>query len=207
MNNLNARLGLILYDPLSYIHPERLCLAELFASPRQRGIVNDILIRQLGLPDEVGFSASIPERQLVLNWWLLPYISTLIGAQLLKSELGWQGNTLRLSNSVRFFLTRQICQTASSVKGCKMTPEDVQIVGLQHLLLWQRHASKSLTKRMALLFPAAVDKFFLERYAATATSTNAHMFNPSEHSSGVRRPDLSLILQAIQYAKNNPDDV
>lgn len=215
LNKLNASLELILYDPLSYIHPERMYLPEQFDTPRKRGIVNDMLIRQLKLPVGLGFSTSAHERHLVLNWRRLAYISTLIGAQLLKSDLAWQGDLLHLPDSVRFFLTLQICNTAPSRRKARMTFQEVQRFGLQHLLLWQRHASEPLTKRMALLFPPTFDKFFLEQYSSTWTSAAVHLFSPSEYrsehaseyASEVRQADLSLILQAIQYAKNNPNNV
>ncbi|HHN9316221.1 TPA: hypothetical protein ACP7Q1_004560, partial [Escherichia coli] len=43
---LSAQLQRVIYDPLSYIHPERIRIVpELIAQPAQRAAVNELLIR------------------------------------------------------------------------------------------------------------------------------------------------------------------
>ena len=207
MDELSRRMVSIMYDPLSYIHPERMSLPKLFNTPRQRGIINDMLIHQLELPVGLQPPTSILERQLVLNWMRLPYISTLIGAQLLKADLGWQGNLLHLSSSVRNFISFRLSVAKRGSRHSKGMLEDVQKCGLQHLLLWQRQASKVLKERMALLFPPILDICFLEQDSPTLMSTEMYLPQPEESAMECGKVNLFLILQAIQYAKNNSDDV
>ena len=207
MDELSRRMASIMYDPLSYIHPKRMHLPKLFNNPRQRGIINDMLMDQLELPVGSPPQTSILERQLVLNWTRLPYISTLIGAQLLKADLGWQGKLLHLSSSVRGFMSFRlsVCKRASRHSECVL--EDVQKFGLKHLLLWQCQASKVLKERMALLFPPILDTCFSEQDSLTSMSTEMYSLQPLGSAMECGKANLFLILQAIQYAKNNPDDV
>lgn len=197
----------IMYDPLSYIHPERMCLPKLFNTPHQRGIINGMLMDQLGLPTGLQPVISILESQLVLNWKRLPYISTLIGVQLLKADLGWQGNLLHLSISVRSFMSLRLGVARRHSKYSKGVLEDVQRVGLRHLLLWQPKASKVLKERMALLFPPILDICFSEQHPPILTSTELHFPQTILVPMGCKKVNLFLILQAIQYAKNHPDNM
>ncbi|WP_407668855.1 hypothetical protein [Pandoraea norimbergensis] len=43
-----------MFDPVSYIHPAHFALPEPFSSPRQRAVVNEILIVALRLIAQVG---------------------------------------------------------------------------------------------------------------------------------------------------------
>lgn len=207
MDEMSRCMASIMYDPLSYIHPQRMCLPKLFDTPRQRGVINDILMHQLGLPARLESVSSILERQLVLNWTQLPYISTLIGAQLLKADLGWEGNLLHLSSSVQFFMSRRLDVAKPHSRYSEEVLEDVQKIGLQHLLLWQLEASETLKKRMALLFPPNLDICFAKQYSLTLPPTEFDFPLLTVSVRECRKVDLFLILQAIQYAKNYSDNV
>lgn len=181
----------ILFDPVAYINPERFRLPRAFSTPRQRAVVNEILIRKHDLCDGPRhIPVSMAETQLMLHWNMLPYVCMLVGAHLLKAELAWQGKVLVMSAQVRFFMSLPI---RGDISGGSVPPLraldqiDVQALGLRHILGWQRNAHESLIGRMRLLFDPKVDCRCME--------------------SPPLCENLFLILQAIQYAKNNRDDV
>lgn len=196
------RFAQIMHDPLSYIHLQRLNLPRALNTPRQRAAVNEMLVD--GLPriaEKLGTDAAT--RQLLTYWRLWPDVCSLMGAQLLRQELAWRGDFLRLSRPVRFFMTLPLHGRAASglsreritqvalPSGLQSagTSEQVQGLGLCELLKWQRNAPQALKKRLRLLFSPGLDDCFehAERNSVT--------------------PDLFLISQAIQYAKNHTDHV
>lgn len=195
---LDARLVRIMRDPLSYIHPRRLQLPRSLDTPRQRAVVNQMLLDSLphglaALPTQ----GSQQQRQLLQHWQHLPYVCMLVGAQLLKQDLAWRGRLLQLSAPVRFFMALPLPQmmTAPSSSGIGVSdaasdlPGQVQGVGLALLLDWQHGTPAALLCRMRLLFPAELE---------------AHFENSRRQLQAV---ELLLISQAIQYAKNYPNPI
>lgn len=210
-----------MFDPLSYIHSQRMKLPRLLDTPYQRGVINQMLIHQYGLTESKSavctgggasggssvVTISAVERQLILNWRLLPYICTLIGAQLLKRDLGWRGELLRLSAPVRFFMMLSLRDCASRKNDEKKLSSDVQWVGLMHVLEWQRHASNGLKIRLALLFPPIFDELFSTYCEPDFNTAKVQLPSLSLKPNPTSPTDLFLISQAIQYAKNNPDNL
>lgn len=189
---LKAPLAQILFDPLSYLHPQRLRLSPSLDTPRQRAIVNRLL-----LADAPHLPPAITAHSLKLlpHWRRLPYICSLVGAQLLKSELAWCGRCLHLPAPVQFFMSLSLPRTvvvqddvaASADWRTDGDPQrQVLRVGLLRILDWQRLAPAALLARMRLLFSSQLDACF----------------------DGPREPlpasELFLISQAIQYAQNHP---
>ena len=196
----------IMLNPLSYIHPRRLRLSNKLNTPRQRAIVNRMLIAGVPEASDCLFASHYVSRLRLLHCWrLLPFVCTLVGAHLLKQELAWQGRMLKLSAAVRFFMFLPLQHSVGANGSVLMDlmPHggaraeilsdkeylllQVQAVGLSCLLDWQQHASEGLLGRMRLLFPPELEACF---------------FN-------LRRPvqsaELMLILQAIEYDKNHPN--
>jgi type III secretion system OrgA/MxiK family protein len=204
MAELAARFERIMFDPLSYIHPQRLRLPQQLDTPRQRAALNDMLLGGFGLASGRTTPSSVAEQQLIMHWQHLPYVCMLVGAQLLKPELAWRGRLLQLSAPVRFFMSLPLHNEVGRAgadraaerdadmparRAADAEPHRVQALGLRNMLAWQQAASAALLGRMRLLFAPALDACF-ER--------------PRKQ---LQPADLFLISQAIQYAKNHPDHV
>jgi len=188
----------VLFDPLSYVNAQRLRLPRALDTPRQRAVVNRLLLGTL--PDERQ-AMSIRRHPLLAHWERLPYICVLIGAQRLKSQLAWGGRSLRLPAVVRRFMVVPLAQAVAPEQGAAVSrPWEtaagplarkelllaVQHAGLSCLLDWQRQAPALLLDRLRLLFPPQLDGCFEADRRPLQTT------------------DLFLISQAIHYAQNHP---
>jgi type III secretion system OrgA/MxiK family protein len=200
MAELAARFERIMFDPLSYIHPQRLRLPQHFDTPRQRAALNDMLLGGFGLACGRTAPTGVAEQQLIMHWQHLPYVCMLVGAQLLKPELAWRGRLLQFSAPVRFFMSLPLHNGVDRAAGrdadrsarraADAEPHRVQALGLSNVLGWQAAAaSAALLGRMRLLFAPALDACF------------------ERPRKPLQPADLFLISQAIQYAKNHPDHV
>src|SRR5258706_12716221 len=96
MAELATRFERIMFDPLSYIHPQRLCLPQQLDTPRQRAALNDMLLGGFGLASGRTAPSGVAEQQLIMHWQHLPYVCMLVGAQLLKSELARRGRFVQV---------------------------------------------------------------------------------------------------------------
>jgi hypothetical protein len=114
-----------------------------------------------------------------------------LGAQVLKAKLVWGGRSLRLPLPVRRFMALSLPMSPTEPETCGVSMSVdpllvVQAAGLELVLAWQHQVPAALQACMRLLFPLDLDTCF----------------------DAPRRPvtvgELSLILQAIHYAKNYP---
>lgn len=179
----------LLLDPLAYVHPDRMRLTARLGNPRQRAVVNRLLLGQVAA---VGSIQDVPDHLLLRHWQQWPYICALLGTQVLKAELVWRGRLLRLPLPVRRFMALSwpvMPSTPLAAGGASMGGDSllaVQATGLALVLAWQQQAPADLQACMRLLFPPDLDACF----------------------DAPRRPvtvgELFLISQAIDYAKNYP---
>lgn len=196
----------ILFNPVRYIHPERLVLSSNMKEPRPLAVVNQMVLDTVPNFDKSSlWQHDARSLQLLKQWWCLPYICRLVGAQRLRQELAWQGRNLKLSSLIRDFIALPIWgadeeYAVSSLECRKQGLQDVasseldinlrlQEAGLPCILNWQKAAPSPLIGRMQLMFSPALDSLF-------ASCRRQLIY-----------PELILILQAIEYAKNHPDDV
>lgn len=191
-----------MHNPLSYIHLQRLSLSRAMDTPRQRAAVNEMLVG--GLPRFTeGGNVGGATRQLLTYWRLWPEVCTMVGAHLLRQELSWRGHFLQLPASARFFMSLPLHADAVESRdrrGYRQTykpscvdsfnmQRQVQGRGLLEILGWQCNLPVALKSRLRLLFSPELDDCFEHT-------------EPNSIS-----PDLFLISQAIQYAKNYADHV
>lgn len=197
MHEFLSRFDRIAHDPLSYMHPDRMkCPTPgLSVSARQRAIINDMVLHDLRLePLDRAAHAMHPW---VRHWYLLPRVALLVGTWILRPELAWRGQLLRLPQQVWKFVAGQPChglyanslyRTRKHLTGdADAVARQVQSTGLRHLLDWQPHPPKPLQGRLRLMFPPESDNAFHQPR------------RPFGH------PQKLLILQAIHHAQNHPD--
>ena len=142
---LSAQLQRVIYDPLSYIHPERIRIVpELIAQPAQRAAVNELLIRARRLDICSTESCYVLREPLVQHllcqWDLLVQVAFLLGCSARRGELAWQGKLLRLPEWARLFLQASL-------------PVTILCTGYSLLQGSIRHLPQFLTQRVSLLFP------------------------------------------------------
>lgn len=204
-DKFRIRRARILLDPLSYMHPHRLKLPRCFDTPRHRSVFNQIVLSNVPCAKGEAEQESYAQRQLEKYWSYFPFICSLVGAQLLKSDLARRGRSLRLSESIRIFmgLSLQHIIAAEEWASEKFSRGndflsiaekigfdpflEIQGAGLSCVLNWQRQSSMLLLSRFRLLFPPELDPYF--------------DFPRRQAHAG----ELFLISQAIQYAKNHTD--
>lgn len=118
-----TRMQIVMFDPLAYIHPERLPLpmsmSAGFDAPAQRAAINTMLLDRYRLSAE-----PVPQRQaeaakLLLRYWFrLPQIAFLLGCQRLRLALSRRGLLLRLPAQAQLFMTLPLLCNAG-LDACK----------------------------------------------------------------------------------------
>ncbi|WP_440216512.1 type III secretion apparatus protein OrgA/MxiK [Chromobacterium piscinae] len=180
---LSLQVRGILFDPLSYLHPQRLRLPAALDSPRQRAIVNDMLIsgHRLDCHWPTG-PLNSATRQFLRHWPRLPQTAYLIGCQALRAALGWQGGLLRLPVWAQGFAAMQLGPPGGAAPSRPIVHNDLLRAGYSRLQAWKEELPAALSQRLALAFPPAVDGM------------------PA--ASGA--PDFLLLTLALQYAQRHP---
>jgi type III secretion system OrgA/MxiK family protein len=173
----------ILFDPLSYLHPQRLRLPAALDSPRQRAVVNDMLVsgHRLDCHWPAG-PLNSAARQFLRHWPRLPQAAYLIGCQTLRAALGWQGGLLRLPAWAQDFAIMGLDSPGGIEPSRSLAHNDLLRAGYSHLLAWKEELPSALAQRLALLFPPIVDGM------------------PAASGS----PDVLLLTLALQYAQRHP---
>ncbi|AXE33253.1 type III secretion apparatus protein OrgA/MxiK [Chromobacterium phragmitis] len=184
MAEMNGALRTILFDPLSYLHPERLSLPPALSSPEGRRVVNDMLLAGYGLSTD--WMPSPDDRS--HRWWLeswrhLPQAAYLMGCQLRRAALAERGAILSLPGWAKSFAALSIADADGAAMGENLPGHDgLLLAGYGQLLAWRARMPEALRQRLPLLFPSWVD---------------ANARAPS-------RPDTLLLTLALQYAKRHP---
>ncbi len=154
---LSAQLQRVIYDPLSYIHPERIRIVpELIAQPAQRAAVNELLIRA-GRLDICSTESRYVLREplvqhLLCQWDLLVQVAFLLGCSARRGELAWQGKLLRLPEWARLFY-RPVYLLRYLPEYCWQSQTGYFCTGYSLLQGSIRHLPQFLTQRVSLLFP------------------------------------------------------
>ncbi len=136
----------IIYNPISWIHPERFSLPSGFMTPGCHRIINDILIENFSLSVEPLDLNNERERYLAAHWHLLPKAAFMVACQRHKSNLFQCGIWWKLEKSVRQFSLLHLLEG---------NPMNVSIYSLEHYAL--------CAKREIDLFSASVSRVMRER--------------------------------------------
>jgi type III secretion system OrgA/MxiK family protein len=205
-----TRWQTVMFDPLAYIHPERLQLPTGFASPAQRAALNRLLLAHFGLDaaqsatqaaahEDVQETAA--EKLLLKHWFHLPQIVFLLGCQRLRLALSRRGAMLQLPAAAQAFMTlpllppMQYTPTAD-IPGRAMLMRQ----GLRQLLLGLGLDAfpAGLARRLPLLFAPPIDAVAEPEYKMEEAAGTA---------GGTRDPAHALTLtMAIQHVKRYPLD-
>lgn len=146
----------VLFDPLSYLHPQRVGFpANLTAQPAARAAANELLLAAFCL--EVHHLNLTPlAREWVRHWYRLPQTAYLIGCHALRAELAWEGGLLNLPIWASHFTS--IALPTDAVLGLQNINNSVLMkTGYAKLQAWGAQLPKPLAQRFPLLFPPHID--------------------------------------------------
>ncbi|MFQ6283759.1 type III secretion apparatus protein OrgA/MxiK [Yersinia enterocolitica] len=185
MENLDK----ILYDPFSYIHPQRLRLNnDLISTPICRSIVNTLIFDIFQLTD-ADIKINVQDKFWIQNWYNLPQIAFLIGCHINREKLMWKGRILSIPIEARGYLkiAPSIFHNDLSLTLEYFTHYDILNMGFSVLMKYIDRLPVSLRQRFPLLFPDCIDKIdtkftvnpFLLRVISKYVETNKFSM-PSE---------------------------
>lgn len=159
--SLSDALQCVLFEPLSYLHPQRVHIpANLTVRSAAQAAANELLLHAYRL--EVRCAALSPlARQWVRHWNHLPQVAYLIGCHTLRAELAWGGGGLNLPVWAHPFTT--IVLPVTQPAGQAVTSHDILLkTGYSQLLPWASKLPEPLEQRFPLLFPSNIDTVALQ---------------------------------------------
>ncbi|WP_435954199.1 type III secretion apparatus protein OrgA/MxiK [Dryocola sp. BD626] len=160
MNNASweERAKRVLFDPLFYLHPQRMPIpARLTNTLQARGAVNDLLIDVYQLSvDAIDTDSDPLTRQWLTHWTRFPQVAYLLGCQMLRGELVRHGALLALPAWARGFLSVNLTQS-ESVQIDTFSHAVPLNLGFSCLQPWSNRLPAPLAQRFPLLFPSGVD--------------------------------------------------
>jgi type III secretion system OrgA/MxiK family protein len=221
-NTLPARWETVMFDPLAYIHRDRLRLPPCVNTPAQRAAINRMLLDGHGLTAAAAVTAgaTIAEpaalrlertRKLLLkHWFQLAQIVFLLGCQSLRMELSRRGAILRMPASARAFLTFPCRHPPAAAAGATYpmyATHDTRPAahldnsallreGMRQLRMIVGELPEPLAQRMRLLFPPDFDN---AAEAEKPAGIPIHQACDPSHA-------LKLTM-AIQHARRYPIDI
>lgn len=144
----------ILFDPLSWIHPQRFTLPQGFSSSGCRRVLNDILLVNFDLPiGELDFSNQ-KERYLARHWHLIADAAFMVNCQRYKASLLQQGLWWKLDSATRQFASLEWPGVPVSSEQ-SVTLEQLRAMALQDAEDFAGTVSVVMKSRLPLLFPCA----------------------------------------------------
>lgn len=146
----------VLFDPLSYLHPQRVRFSVNFtAQPATRAAANELLLAAFQL-EAHRFDLTPQAKECVRHWYQLPQTAYLIGCHTLRAELAWGGGLLSLPTWASHFTS--ITLRTSTARGLQNVDHSVLMsTGYARLQAWSTRLPKPLAQRFPLLFSPHID--------------------------------------------------
>lgn len=172
----------VLFDPLSYLHPQRVGFpANLTARPAERAAANELLLAAFRL-EVYPFDLTPLAREWVRHWYRLPQTAYLIGCHTLRAQLAWEGGLLNLPVWASHFTS--ITFPTNVASGLQNIDNNLLMkTGYARLQAWSSQLPKPLAQRFTLMFPTHIDTAPLQPAA-----------------------DPLILTLALQHAQRNPNN-
>jgi len=195
-----TRLQTVMFDPLAYVHPQRLSLRGGCEAPAQRAAINDMLFDRYALSSCLDLARGEPAATLLLkHWFRLPQIVFLLGCARMRVALSRRGMSLRLPANVQAFMRlpvlrqsmpdRVSAEVLPTGASARLDRDALSYYGLRQLRAGAGDIPPALAQRLPLLFAPSFDE--AARHAGEGRA-----------NVGGRTPEDVLILtMAIQHAK------
>ncbi|WP_030127895.1 secretion system protein [Pseudomonas sp. QTF5] len=187
MTSCAERLRQIFYEPLDYVHPQRLRIPEGFDGPDARDALNRILLEGFGEHRSLPVTPLTPIADLwVRQWRQLPYVACLMGAWRLSAQLARGAAWQQLPMSLRRFASCRPGPRADVPLELSTAPtQQVEVAGFNSLSGLSEHLPPLLLQRLSLQFTPEV--------------VGLHKQWP------VAEPDPALFFLAAQHARYHPN--
>lgn len=185
---LSNRLQTVMFDPLSYIHPQRFALPDALNSAKQHAIVNRMLLDHYQLSSCIPSVAPGGLDDLLLNNWIrLPQSAYLLACQRFRIALSRGAKLLSLPGWARSFAMLPLSQSGyDAIPADGLSATALLAYGFADLLSHCQGSALALRQRIPLLFPPRAETVVFPAPIATA-----------------ERNDILLIL-ALQHVKKFP---
>ncbi|WP_413735571.1 type III secretion apparatus protein OrgA/MxiK [Sodalis sp. RH21] len=178
-------LDVILFDPLSWMHPRRLPLAPPLSGCGPRSIINDMVIAAQCWSTQ---RPEVPEHGLaahfIRHWHALPQVALLMACQRHRALLSRQGRLRLLPGWARQFAELAIVESSAGPAVPVIMPDTLLAWGKSELLACGPWLPLAIQQRIPLLFSPDMDR--------------------SDGAAPAAPPSPLLIKLACQYAKRNP---
>lgn len=156
---MNLALRKIIYDPISYIHPQRVSLNNTpINNPVLRSITNEMILLQYNLSVE-HFNLNSSLIYYINNWNLLPLICLLSGCHFYRERFAERGFFYKVPDVLRDYLSAiplEINEKARYKPGIA-NYHNIITCGFSTLLPYIRQQPLAMQQRFNLLFPDFVD--------------------------------------------------
>lgn len=156
---MNLALRKIIYDPISYIHPQRVSLNNArISNPVLRFITNEMILLQYNLSVE-HFSLNSSLIYYINNWKLFPLICLLSGCHFYRERFAERGFFYKVPDVLRNYLSAipvEINEKARYKPGI-VNYQNIITCGFSTLLPYVRQQPLAMQQRFNLLFPDFVD--------------------------------------------------
>lgn len=142
----------IVYDPVSWVHPQRFSLPDKFNSVRCRSVFNDILIAHFKLSvGDINLECSM-ERYLAYHWSLLSKAAFMMVCQRYRASLAYNGQLVKLDSATRQFAMLDIVGSNDKLRG-DITISELEYMAGQEMAIFGSSLSTIMRERLPLLFP------------------------------------------------------
>ncbi|CNF34460.1 hypothetical protein [Yersinia kristensenii] len=181
-HDLSSMMQKIIYDPLSWIHPQRFSVPSEFVTPRCRSILNDMVLAHYELSTDALNVEDEKERYLVCHWHLIPQVAWMAVCQRYKASLFRYGLWGKLDSAIQRFALFDIYDTHYEHPSV-FSLDELGLLAKHEISLFACSVSQGLKQRIPLLFPESREEGDIALY-------------PTECN------DLVMRI-AVQYAKRN----
>ncbi|AZC38185.1 hypothetical protein [Pseudomonas chlororaphis] len=184
MLHATEALHAILHQPLDYLHPHRGGVPALFEVPAVRALLNQSLLRGLGLscPHPQQLKRNPWADLWVAHWRHLPVVARLMGAHLMWPQLARGARMRELDAPARAFARIDLGnRPAVAVSEADGLEQSLSALGLAALTAWHQHIPEALMQRLFLQFSPRVVEL--------------------QQALPVQAPNSSLFILAVQHAR------
>jgi type III secretion system OrgA/MxiK family protein len=191
-DKLDSLLQPIMFNPLSYLHKQRLPLCSAQTTLQQKSVINDLLIAHYQLCITWTPPTPMPPILFTLleHWYRLPQVAYLLGCHTLRATLCWRDEWRRLPAWAQRFALIPAASSAIPTQRGTLTQNRILQAGYQLLTATYDPLPIPLASRLALMFPEKSSEqtmpmsqanFLLVKLALHYAQTYPHALPPTRH--------------------------
>lgn len=149
---LEADMQKIVYDPVSWIHPQRFSMPVSFSSSRCRSILNDMLFHHYRLTPGILDIGNSNERYLICHWSIIPHAAFMAACQRYRASLAYYGQLVHLDSVTRQFAMLDLVDSNDKYRK-KVSLETLWVLAREEIKCLSHYVSQQMRRRLPLLFP------------------------------------------------------